>query len=77
MGQVNNAFLATSACPRCGCFQLRHFECRCGEIHSDYCDNCGRFSSLKSDEYIELSPINVRCENGPIVHVHDRVKRNR
>lgn len=63
--------LAGEECPRCGCWCVRNFECGCGEVHSDYCVNCGRFTSLARDEHVKLSEVDVRCARGRELHDHD------
>lgn len=63
-------WIAAVPCPRCGCYLTRHFACNCGEVHSDYCVNCGRFTSLSPSKSIKLSPNDARCEAGPTMHAH-------
>jgi len=57
-------------CPRCGCHLVKNFKCGCGEVHSDYCVNCGRFTTLGPTEAIELGPYDARCGSGLIAHEH-------
>jgi hypothetical protein len=59
------------ACPRCGCFMVKHFDCNCGEVHGDYCLNCGRWASLKPNEHVKLSEFDTRCEKGAVEHTHE------
>jgi hypothetical protein len=64
------ARLSDTACPKCGCYMTRHFECGCGEIHSDYCDNCGRFTSLALTESTQMSDFDEKCTHGAVAHNH-------
>lgn len=61
-------------CPRCGCYLTRHFECGCGEVHDDYCVNCGRWVSLAPTEHVELS-IDAACTAGRVPHVHSAAEK--
>jgi hypothetical protein len=63
--------LSKTPCPRCGCLAVRLFECDCGEAHSDYCVNCGRFTSLSPTSHIDLADgLYARCEQGAVPHDH-------
>jgi hypothetical protein len=62
--------VSDEACPRCGCHLVRAFACNCGAVHSDYCVNCGRFTSLCRMDYVELSELDVPCVEGAVPHVH-------
>lgn len=57
-------------CPRCGCYLKRKFVCNCGSVHSDVCDNCGRFTTLGRTEHIEMCLIDQPCNAGPVLHDH-------
>lgn len=58
-------------CPRCGCHVRKHFECNCGEVHDDYCLNCGRWCSLGVAEHVELDQLlDAPCERGAVMHEH-------
>lgn len=69
------AVVSAAPCPRCGCHITHHFECFCGEVHSDYCDNCGRFTSLGPTEYTKLGDFDERCTHGTAPHAHDAQER--
>jgi len=62
--------LSPVPCPRCSCYLVRHFDCFCGEVHSDYCSNCRRWTSLELHEYAEMDAWNEVCRAGPVIHVH-------
>lgn len=55
-------------CDRCGCYAAKHFECGCGEVHGDYCVNCGRFVDADSPPVLGL--FDQRCEVGAVPHDH-------
>jgi hypothetical protein len=63
-------WIAESPCPRCGCYLARHFACNCDAVHSDYCVNCGRFTSLGPKEYVDLYAYDALCEHGAAMHQH-------
>jgi hypothetical protein len=69
------AKLSDTPCPRCGCYITRLFECHCGEVHSDYCDNCGRFTSIAPTESVRLSDFDDTCTHGHAAHVHSPEER--
>jgi hypothetical protein len=62
--------LVDGPCPRCGCHMVRLFDCDCGEVHSDYCVNCGRFTSLGATEHTEMSEYDAPCVKGLVMHDH-------
>ncbi len=62
--------LVDGPCPRCGCHMVRLFDCDCGEVHSDYCVNCGRFTSLGATEHTEMSEYDAPCVKGMMMHDH-------
>jgi len=62
--------ISDTPCPRCGCFIVKKFECGCGAVHSDYCNNCGRWTTLLPTEYAALGDIDARCEAGRVPHEH-------
>ncbi len=62
-------------CPRCECWVVRTFNCYCREVHSDYCDNCGRWTSLTPEEHATLSRFDATCWKGDILHEHDPKER--
>ncbi len=62
--------LSDVPCPRCGCYLTSLFECNCGEVHSDYCANCGRFTSLPATDGVRMSDFDEKCEHGHAAHVH-------
>lgn len=63
----------TVDCPRCGCFLKKKFLCNCGQVHSDYCGNCGRFTSLSRTEHVEPCLFDQPCNAGPVHHDHQRM----
>ena len=65
-----SAQINTVACPRCGCWLKKEFDCNCGQVHDDYCGNCGRWVSLPPTEHVELSNFNDPCTAGPVMHEH-------
>lgn len=67
---IEDIKISNTACPRCQCHLVSHFECDCGEVHSDYCVNCRRWLDLGPTEHIELSEIDVACSAGPVDHAH-------
>ena len=73
---MRDAVVSDTACPRCGCHLVKHFECGCGKVHDDYCGNCGRFVSLAPDKHIELGLYDVRCETGPVQHEHSEEEKS-
>lgn len=72
----SEVILHDSSCPRCGCHQRRHFECGCGAVHDDYCDNCNRWSSLPANEHVELSELDAPCSAGKADHVHTEAEKS-
>ncbi len=66
-------------CPKCGCYLIANFNCFCGEVHSDYCVNCGRWTELQPNQYINFTPIlDERCSIGRVYHEHsEKEKSNR
>jgi len=71
----NEVTLNTVDCPRCGCWLKTLFEGGCGQVHSDYCVNCGRFTSLPRAEHTEKCLGDRQCTFGPVMHVHDRAAK--
>jgi len=69
--------LGSEPCPRCGCWLVNQFTCNCGEVHSDHCVNCGRwtFPHLARDEYTELDETDVACTAGTVLHEHDPAEK--
>jgi hypothetical protein len=57
--------VATEPCVACGCHLVSTFECNCGAVHGDYCENCGGFLGL--DMWWS-----GRCTAGAVEHVHTR-----
>lgn len=62
--------LNDKGCSRCGCWLKKHFKCGCGDVESDYCVNCGRWTTLGQGVFVELSEYDVRCEVGSVMHEH-------
>lgn len=60
--------LNNKPCPRCACFLIDHFRCGCGAVESDYCVNCGRFTT--ADGLTELTELDAKCEKGRVEHEH-------
>jgi hypothetical protein len=54
-----------------------HFACNCGAVHSDCCDNCGRFTSLARDEHIEMCESDAPCDKGQVEHIHTDEERSK
>lgn len=77
MSEDEVAVLNDVACPRCGCWLKKNFECGCGAVHSDYCVNCGRFTTLPPYQTLELCEGfgQARCEKGPVMHNHPPEER--
>lgn len=69
--------IGATPCPRCGCHLVSLFECNCGEVHGDYCVNCGRSTSLSPSEHVNLSPVDVRCDAGPVIHEHSEEEKGK
>lgn len=70
MSEAKQVSLNTVDCPRCGCWLKSLFVCGCGDVHSDYCVNCGRFTSLPRSEHTEKNMGDRQCEFGPVMHEH-------
>lgn len=66
--------LADAACPRCACHIVREFRCNCGEVHSDYCENCGRFTACGT-EFTELGVTDEICAHGHAMHEHTHAEK--
>jgi hypothetical protein len=71
------AILRDTPCPRCGCHAARHFECFCGGMHRDYCDNCGRWTSLPPTEHTKPSRFDPRCSAGAVAHEHTDAEKKK
>lgn len=67
-GHGETILVRDAPCAGCGCYAAKHFECNCGEVHSDYCVNCGRF--VDADSPPVLSVHDRRCKHGAVVHDH-------
>ena len=56
-------------CPRCACHVVYEFQCNCGEVHGDVCQNCGRFRSA-GKRSTELGITDEICTHGYVMHDH-------
>ena len=76
-GHVSRVKVATEPCVACGCHLVSTFECNCGAVHGDYCENCGGFLNMPHDP-IETENEGLemwwagRCTAGAVDHVHAR-----
>jgi hypothetical protein len=68
--------IAIDPCVACGCHLVSTFECNCGEVHGDYCENCGGFLGIPHASIEDQNGgIGMwwagRCTAGAIDHVHE------
>lgn len=73
---VEESRLNDKPCPRCGCYLIRSFVCGCGDVHEDYCCNCGRWTILPVTEHATLGHVDIRCDAGPVAHVHSEEEKS-
>ncbi len=73
MKYMTECVLNNEDCPRCGCWTKKMFDCNCGQVHAEYCGNCGRYvaPALKRDEYIEPDSLVPPCTLGQVLHAHE------
>ena len=69
-------FLSEKPCPRCGCYIRGHFKCNCGCVEKDFCQNCGRWTDLANDAFIELAPSDAICSQGKTAHLHSEEEKS-
>jgi hypothetical protein len=72
-----------TGCPRCGCHLVYLFQCNCGAVHSDTCENCGRAVDVPAPasepSFDQLDPFGltgVVCTAGPVAHAHTDEERS-
>jgi len=73
---MNKINLESTPCPKCGCYCSKDFDCNCGSVYDKYCTNCGRWRSLPVNQYVTIYGYDVRCELGPVMHIHSDEERN-
>jgi hypothetical protein len=63
-------------CQRCGCHVTWFFQCNCGEVHGDVCDNCGlkRGTDVPA-KLLKLGETDAVCAYGPVMHRHPSEER--
>ena len=71
-----------TGCPRCGCHLVYLFDCNCGAVHGDVCENCGRSVDVPAPadnpSFDQLDPFGlngVACAAGPVAHEHTDEER--
>ena len=68
MKHGESVLVRDTPCAKCGCYAAKHFECNCGEVHGDYCVNCGRFVNAHSPPVLGVH--DRRCKHGAVPHDH-------
>jgi hypothetical protein len=63
-------YISDKPCTRCGCYEAFVFECNCGQVHSDICYNCGRFTDMVHEPVDGTDRWERRCSMGPVEHTH-------